>query len=684
MNSENHSHESYFFNRELSILDFNKRVLFNASDKNIPLLERLKYLCIVSNNLDEFFEIRVASLLARGKENIYELDTELPHEFVIFGPECKKIVVSQYELLNKIILPELALKDINLINIDEISINQKKWLKSYFEKEVRPVLTSIVLDPSRPFPQIVNKSLNFIIEISGKDAFGRANSLAIIKVPRILPRIICLPQDNLNKKSFCLLSSIIQNHIPDLFPNRKIINFSQFRVTRNSDLWVDEEEVKNLRQALKSELKTRNFGFAVRLEVSYSCPSHLADFLLSKFRIAPEFLFKVNGPVNLVRLIELTNMLNKPELKFSDFNPNKTLQYNENIFSLISEKDILLHHPFQSFQPVLDLLNAAAIDPEVIAIKQTIYRAGLNSELIDSLVIAAQNGKEVVVVVELLARFEEDVNINWADKLEQAGAHVVYGIVGLKTHAKMLLIIRREDKKLKFYAHMGTGNYHTKTVKLYTDFGIITANPKLTKDVNEIFINLTSLTKLRKLSYIFVAPFDLHKELTKRIINEKNICLNGGDGRIIAKMNSLTDQSIIKVLYEASNAGVKVDLIIRGACLLRPGIKGMSENIKVRSIIGRFLEHHRIFYFKNNNAHDIFLSSADWMNRNLYRRIEIAFPILENELKQRVLNEGLNYYLKDNKNAWELDSLGEYSLKKTRNLQNEFSAQSELINLLGS
>ena len=672
-------------NRELSLLAFNRRVLAQAQDHSLPLLERLKFLCIVSSNLDEFFEVRIASLMAIERERNLSLDPIVPEGFDLVGPAAQDLVREQYIVLNEQILPAVAEHGINLVRHVDRSEEQRAWVKEYFEREVRPILTPIVLDPSHPFPQIVNKSLNFIVELNGKDAYGRGTSIAVIKAPRVLPRIIQLPEKiSGDGNAFCLLSSVIHAHIEDLFPGREVKSYSQFRVTRDSDLWVDEEEVKNLRQALKGELQTRHFGFAVRLEVAENCPPNLADFLLNQFNIAPEFLYRVNGPVNMVRLNELVDYASRPEWRFQPFVPKLSVTLADgDLFGAIAQKDILLHHPFQSFQPVIDFIRTAAHDPQVVAVKQTIYRTGMNSELMEALIMAAHNGKEVTVVVELMARFDEEANINWADRLERAGAQVVYGVVGLKTHAKMALVIRRESGKLRFYAHMGTGNYHPTTTKFYTDFGLLTANSALAKDVNEVFISLTSLAKPRKLQHLWIAPFELQRELVKAIRNETRIAKEGGVGQITAKMNSLVDESIIEALYEASQAGVKIELIIRGACSLRPGVSGMSENIRVRSIVGRFLEHSRIFNFLNEGANDVYLSSADWMNRNLFRRIEIAFPVLDPQLKKRVLQEGLLPYLKDNQNSWELDSAGVYHRRKARTEQTEFSVQQHLMNTLG-
>ncbi|MFL9926925.1 polyphosphate kinase 1 [Herbaspirillum lusitanum] len=675
-----------YLNRELSQLAFNRRVLAQAEDKNVPLLERLRYLCICSSNLDEFFEVRIASLLANRIEGEHIDPPELRAALEHTSAECHRIVARQYQLLNDDILPNLAKQGIHLLRHEDRNEAQRAWVKGYFEQNVRPLLTPIGLDPAHPFPQVLNKSLNFIIELSGKDAFGRGTGIVIVKAPRVLPRVIRLP-DHLSPKggvSFCLLSSVIHAHIAELFTGREITAYSQFRVTRNSDLWVDEEEVKNLRQALESELQSRQFGVAVRLEVASNCPEHLAQFLLNQFGIERNRLYAVDGPVNMVRLSELVDLVSQPSLRFTPFSPTLPHQLlNENIFSVLQKKDVLLHHPFQSFQPVVDFIRTAAHDRDVVAIKQTIYRTGMNSDLMEALIYAAHHGKEVTVIVELMARFDEEANINWAVKLEQAGAQVVYGVVGLKTHAKLALVIRREAEALHFYAHLGTGNYHPNTTKFYTDFGLLTSNRELTTEVNEVFIHLTSLTKPRNLTHLWLAPFSLQKEIIRAIRNEAQIAREGRPARIIAKMNALLDESVIRALYAASADGVKIDLIVRGACALRPGVAGLSENIKVRSIIGRYLEHSRIYYFRNDLAHDVYLASADWMNRNLFRRIEVAFPVLDKALKKRVITEGLNPYLKDNTHAWHLGADGSYTLKKARSKQLAFSAQQHLMTTLG-
>ena len=679
---------SAFLDRELSQLMFNRRVLAQAEDKSIPLLERLRYLCIASSNLDEFFEVRVASLLAAaGTDGVLATHPALLATLSRISNECHALVTDQYNILNQEVLPELAASGVHLVRHNERTEAERAWVKDYFDTEVRPLLTPIGLDPAHPFPQVVNKSLNFIVSLSGKDAFGRGTAIAILKAPRVLPRVIRLPDELSNRGgvSFCLLSSVIHAHISDLFAGREVIAYSQFRVTRDSDLWVDEDEVKNLRQALKGELQGRQFGTSVRLEVAINCPPELSQFLLDQFGLQQSRLYAVNGPVNLVRLTEIMDHVEDPSLRFAPFFPGSAQKPGSaDIFAALRAHDILLHHPFQSFQTVIDFIRSAAHDPAVVAIKQTIYRTGMNSDLMEALITAARAGKEVTVIVELKARFDEEANINWADKLEQAGAQVVYGVVGLKTHAKVALVIRREEGKLKYYAHLGTGNYHPTTTKFYTDFGLLTCHPGISQEVNEVFIHLTSLTKPHRLNHLWLAPFALQNEIIKAIRNEARIARSGRPGRIIVKMNALVDESVIRALYAASKDGVKIDLIVRGACTLKPGVPGLSENIKVRSIIGRFLEHSRIYYFRNDLAHDIYLSSADWMNRNLFRRIEVAFPILDPALKKRVIAEGLNPYLKDNMNTWELDSNGVYQKRKPRGKASAFSAQQHLMEVLGT
>lgn len=673
-----------FLDRELAQIAFNWRVLAQAEDTTIPLLERLRFLCITSSNLDEFFEVRVASLLAHQGE-FSKPPPQLKAALDLISAEAHRFVARQYDVLNEEVLPQLAEQGVKLLRHNDRNPAQRAWVKAFFEREMRPLLTPIGLDPAHPFPQVVNKSLNFIVSLAGKDAFGRGTAIAIVKAPRILPRIIRLPDELCPQSgaSFCLLSSIIHAHIDDLFNGREVVAYSQFRVTRDSDMWLDEDEVTNLRIALQGELQGRQFGAAVRLEVAKNCPPNLSKFLLEQFNLHHTRLYAVNGPVNLARLSRIDELVNLPELRYPLFEANNRAPYSQpDIFTALRKQDLLLHHPFQTFQTVIDFVRSAATDPEVVAIKQTIYRTGMNSDLMEALICAAQAGKEVTVILELMARFDEEANINWADKLQRAGAQVVYGVVGLKTHAKLALVIRREiGHQLRCYAHLGTGNYHPTTTRLYTDFGLLTANPALANKVNDVFIHLTSLTKHNKFQHLWLAPFSFQTQLIKAIKNEARLAKLGKPARIIAKINALLDESVIRALYEASDDGVKIDLIVRGACALKPGVPGMSENITVRSVIGRFLEHSRIFYFRNDGAHDTYLSSADWMNRNLFRRIEVAFPILDKSLKKRVMDEGLLPYLKDNCNAWILDANGEYKLRKSR--AKRFSAQQFLMDKLG-
>jgi len=685
------STSSLFLNRELGQIEFNRRVLAQAENRDNPLLERLRFLCIVSSNLDEFFEIRVAGLKEQIKLGApgFEPDGMAPHQvFKLVSEQTHLLVARQYQLLNEDILPGLASEGINFLRRAAWNDIQREWIKAFFFRELMPVLTPIGLDPSHPFPRVLNKSLNFAVELEGKDAFGRSSGAAIVQAPRVLPRVILLPREiSTSEYNFIFLSSILHAHVGELFSGMNVLGCYQFRATRNSDLFVDEEEVKNLRIALQGELPQRQFGNAVRLEVADNCSPRMADFLLEQFDLIREDFYQVEGPVNLVRLMQVPDRIERSDLKYPPFIPGlpATLQKKKatDIFQMIRKNDILLHHPYQSFQPVIHFIQQAAADPGVVAIKQTVYRTGTDSVVMEALIAAASRGKEVTVVVELLARFDEEANINWASRLEEVGAHVVYGIVGHKTHTKMAMIVRREGDKLRRYVHLGTGNYHPSTARLYTDFGLFTCNEEICADVNEVFIQLTGLGKAGKLKHLWQSPFSFHSQALKAINNEMQIAKTGKPARIIAKMNALLEPQIIRALYAASAAGVKIDLIVRGVCALRPGIAGLSENIRVRSVIGRFLEHSRIFYFRNDGAHDIYLSSADWMDRNFFRRIEICFPVLDARLKKRVLTEGLNPYLKDNNQSWEMDADGHYHLRAARSSK-KLCAQEALLTELAA
>jgi polyphosphate kinase len=682
-----------FLNRELCILAFDRRVLSQAMDRATPLLERLRFLCIVSSNLDEFFEIRVAGLKEQIRLNADAMGADgltVRNAFERISEEAHALVKEQYDLLNDEILPGLATEGIHFLRRADWNDAERAWIGAYFFREVMPVLTPIGLDPSHPFPRLLNKSLNFAVELEGKDAFGRSSGAAIVQVPRVLPRIIRLPKSVCgNDWSFVFFSSVLHAFVDALFAGMHVLGCYQFRVTRNSDLFVDEEEVTNLRTKIQGELPQRHFGDAVRLEIADNCSDAMARFLLGQFSLTEADLYRVAGPVNLIRLMQLPDCVERNDLKFPPFHPAlpKAIGRKHSIFSDIQSGDILLHHPYQSFSPVIALIDQAVDDPSVVAIKMTIYRTGTDSVLMQSLLRAAQNGKEITVVVELMARFEEEVNIGWSTKLEEIGAHVVYGVVGYKTHAKMLMIVRREESKsggfLRRYVHLGTGNYHPRTTRLYSDFGLMTCNEEIGADVDEVFKQLTGLGRAQSLKHLWQAPFTLQSNIVAAIQKEALAARAGKRSRIIAKMNALLEPGTIAALYEASRAGVKIDLIVRGACTLRPGIKGLSENIRVWSIVGRFLEHHRVFYFHADGKKKVYLSSADWMDRNFFRRIELAFPVLDPKLKRRVINEGLKIYLTDNAQSWEMDADGRYHHRRRTRGENR-CAQSDLIELLKS
>ena len=656
-----------FFNRELGILAFNERVLAQAADETNPLLERLRFVCIVSSNLDEFYEIRFAGLMEQVLNDPTHREADgMPVGEVVEAvrARARSLVARQYELLNRHILPALEAAGVNFLYRPDWSPALDAWGRRYFEEQVLPVLTPIGLDPAHPFPRVLNKSLNIAVEIEGRDAFGRDAKLAIVQAPRVLPRLIPLPADRFGANACILLSTLLVRYAGELFPGLTVRGCHSFRVTRNSDLFVDEEEMTNLKQALQGELPQRHFGDAVRLEVNMDCPTVLVDFLLKQFSLEEADLLRADGPVNLARLMQLADLVDRPDLKYPPFTPNHPVMLVDDgeVFAAIARGDVLLHHPFESFDPVINFLRAAASDAAVVAIKQTVYRTGAESELMDLLLKAAKSGKEVTVVVELMARFEEETNLNWAARLEEVGAHVVYGVVGHKTHAKMLLVIRREEGRLRRYTHLGTGNYHPRTARLYTDFGLLTANEAITADVNEVFRQLTGISKARKLNHLWQAPFTLHDNVLAAIAAEAARARGGGRGRIVAKMNSLMEPRVVAALYAASGAGVKVELIVRGACALVPGVPGVSENVRVVSVVGRFLEHSRIFWFGNGGEPLVWLSSADWMSRNLFRRVEVCFPVLDAKLAKRVYAEGLAPYLKRESGVWELDREGEYHL----------------------
>ena len=648
--------------RDLSILSFNERVLDWARRKDVPLLERLRYLCIVSSNLDEFFEVRVAphveAALASGRGQ------PTPDQLTRIVDRARGMVDEQYRLYNHVLLPAFEKEGIRILSHGERNQAQRSWVQAYFNREVKPLLVPVGIDPAHPLPQVANKSLNFIIHLRGKDAFGRHNEIAIVKVPRVLPRVIELPGRLAGGgKAFVLLSSVIRAHLSQLFPGREVAQFSQFRVTRHSDLSVDEDDVVNLRMALRQGLQHRNYGQAVRLEVSSSCTEQLSDFLLQQLELPQQALMRVNGPVNLVRLTQFIDLAARPNLLFPHFKAPLPLQLMgvPSILAHLRKEEVLIHQPFESFDGVLAFLREAVRDPDVLAIKQTIYRTGSDPVMLDLLREAVRRGKEVTAVVELKARFDEEANINWAEQLEAIGVQVVYGVVGLKTHAKMLLVTRREGKRLRRYGHLSTGNYNPRTARLYTDISFLTADARITSDMDQLFMHLASQNPLRRMQKLLVAPFHLHAGMLRWIAQVAATARAGKDARIILKMNALTDLPLIEALMEAGKAGVRIDLIVRGACMLPAGIPGQTDNIRVRSVIGRFLEHSRVFYFRAAEQEALYLSSADWMNRNMMRRVEVAWPVENPALRQRIMDECLSAYLHDARDAWDMQADGRYA-----------------------
>ncbi len=679
-----------YINRELSLLEFHERVLDQARDPEVPILERVRFLTITSSILDEFFEIRASGLKEQVAFEYYKAGPDG------LGPQAQldrirekvlRLVDEQYSLLNEVLLPALEQEGIAIHRRDRWTEPQRAWIDEYYRREVFPVLTPVGLDTAHPFPRILNKSLNFIVGLEGKDAFGRKLQAAVVQAPRILPRLVALPREITEEShGFVLISSIIHTHVESLFPGMKITGCHQFRVTRNSDLWVDEEEVEDLLAALKGQLPRREYSRAVRLEVAENCPEEMVEFLQDQFELGERDTYFVDGPVNLHRLSALYDLADRPELKYPPFTPGVPgkVGRKRDMFTLLRKGDVLLHHPYQSFSPVVELIRKAAADPDVQAIRQTVYRTGIDSPMAAALLDAARAGKEVTAVIELRARFDEAANIDLATRLQEAGAKVVYGVVGYKAHAKMLLIVRKENGRLVRYTHLGTGNYHSKTARAYTDFGLMTFNQEIGEDVHAVFQQLTGMCKVQGMKQVLQTPFDLHDRLLEKIEGEIEIARSGGKARIVAKMNSLIEQKVIRALYRASMAGVKIDLIVRGVCCLRPGIPGVSENIRVLSVVGRFLEHHRIFHFHAGGALETWCSSADWMPRNFFRRVEVAFPILNKKAKKRVIQEGLTTLLRDNCQAWEMNSDGTYTRRKPGAGEDRHAGQEELLELLAT
>ncbi|WP_282277171.1 polyphosphate kinase 1 [Stenotrophomonas sp. PS02297] len=672
-----------YINRELSQLDFNFRVLAQATDEQVPLLERLRFLCISCTNLDEFFEIRAAAVRHAQEFGLPPAPDGLSPQEILTAihDRAAELVEQQYRCWNEVLRPALQEAGIGILSPSTWTARQRRWLRAYFRNEIMPVLSPLGLDPSHPFPKILNKSLNIVVVLKGTDAFGRAGHLALVRAPRSLPRIIQLPRSLGGTQDFVLLSAVLSTFVNELFPGMDVRGAYQFRVTRNSELVVDEEEVENLALALRDELVDRGYRPAVRLEIAHDCPRPIVQTLLQNFGLSENAAYRIDGSVNLNRVIQVYDLVQRPDLKYPAMTP-RVLKAPEGIFEMVARDDVLLHHPFDSFSTVLELIREAAVDPNVLAIKQTLYRTGKDSGIVEALIQAARNGKDVTVVVELRARFDEEANLGLADRLQDAGVQVVYGVVGYKTHAKMLLIVRREGRKLRRYVHLGTGNYHSGTARAYTDLSLITADPDIGNDVHQLFQQLSGLASKMKLECLLQSPFTLHAGLLQRIERETRLALDGKPGRIIAKMNALNEPQVIRALYAASQAGVQIDLIVRGTCTLRPGVEGVSDNIRVRSIVGRFLEHSRVYWFGNNGAPELFCASADWLERNLLRRVETCFPILDSDLARRIYREVLQNYLDDNLNAWELQADGRYRKCSPQPGQPPHSAQQALLEAL--
>jgi polyphosphate kinase len=682
--------KTLILSRELGLVEFFQRVLAKATETNVPLLERLTYLCIVCKNCDELFEVRVARLLKLNKED----PTRVLQDGLTANQALLKVrdaVVSLYDDIYRIyheyLIPELRKEKIVILDSSEWNTAQQSWAYNYFMHELKPILTPIGIDPAHPFPRVPNKNLHFAVELEGKDQFGRNSKIAIVEAPRVLNRVIKLPDELSNgADTFILLQDIIRLHVDEFFYGLTVRGCYPFRVTRAADLELTSN-AKNIRSALTREIHNRKFAECSRLELDTTSTipdDKFVDILLKQFNITRQDLYLAKGPVNLSRLMEIPELINRPDLRFTPYTPGvpKELSKYSDIFEAMDKGDILIHTPYQSFDPVVELTRRAALDPDVLAIKMTVYRTGEDSELVQNLIKAARAGKQVVASVELFARFDEEVNVELSNQLEDAGAHVVYGVMGYKVHAKMLLLVRKDGSKLKYYTHLGTGNYHQSTAKVYTDFSLLTTNEDISRDVDNIFAQITGIGRAGVLSTLFQSPFTLHEMLMKKIDNEINIALNGGKAEIMAKMNSLLEPQIIKALYRASEAGVKIKLIVRGACALRPNMPGLSNNIEVRSIVGRFLEHHRVFYFYNEGVQDVFISSADWMKRNFFRRVETCIPILDKKVKQRIISEAFTIYLRDNMESWIMNSSGGYHRRLTRGTK--ISAQQTLMNKLGS
>lgn len=656
-----------YFNRELSWLEFNQRVLDEALDATNPLLERVKFFCIVNSNLDEFFEVRVAGLKQAAEDGVTERTPDglnVQQTLRAIRQRTARLLDDANRCWRQILLPALARSGIRFHQPDQLDDADRRWLDAYYREQVHPVLTPLAIDPSHPFPALLNKTLNLIIQLHGTFRGELRRWLAVVQVPRSLPRLVRLPRTEPGRHEFVFQGDLIGHYLGELFPGMLIEGSWSFRVTRNSELYIDENEVPNLLRAVEHELDKRRKGAAVRLEVAADCPISVRTELLTNIGLTEDDLYLIDGPVNPTRLMTILDGEHAPELRDPRFNGavSAALRGREGteIFSVIRERDILLHHPYDSFGGVVEFLEQAAADPKVLAIKQTLYRTGGDQRIIGALMNAVKNGKQVTAVVELKARFDEANNIRWSRALEEAGVHVVYGIVGFKIHCKMALVVRADADGIRRYVHLGTGNYNPSTAKLYTDLSLLTCRPEFGEDATNLFNLLTGICQFQGTHKLLVAPFQMHSEILRLIRREAEHARAGLPGRIVAKMNALVETQVIDALYEASQAGVEIDLIIRGICCLRPGVAGLSDNIRVRSIVDRFLEHSRIWHFGNARQPEVYVGSADWMPRNLFRRIEVVFPVLDGRLRERIIAEILAVQLTDNLKARSLLATGEY------------------------
>ncbi|MEP6673375.1 MAG: polyphosphate kinase 1 [Chthoniobacter sp.] len=675
---------SHFLSRELSWLAFNQRVLDEALNPANPLLERVKFFTITSSNLDEFFEVRVAGLKQQVESDIVErsVDGKTASETLrAIRKKVRQMIEQQYRCWREELLPALSKNGIHILDYEHLSDSDRNWVEQYYRANVRPVLTPLGIDPSHPFPQLLNKSLNIVVQVEIEREGEIERRLAVVQVPRVLPRLVRLPRED-ERLDFIYLGHLIGHYLADLFPGTKILGFWHFRVTRNSELYIDEEDIGNLLKAVENELHNRRRGAAVRLEADAGCPAEIYQYLLETLELTEEDLYLIDGPLNPTRLMVIYAGDHSPELRDKPFVGPTAPAFRgvQDIFSVIRQRDVLVHHPYESFGSVVDFLEQAAQDPNVLAIKQTLYRTGGDPRIVGALMDAVKNGKQVTAVTELKARFDEANNILWARRLEEAGVHVVYGIVHHKVHSKIALVVRRDEDGLRRYVHLGTGNYNPSTARLYTDLSFFTAQPDYGEDATNFFNLLTGISHFQGAKKFLISPFTTHEAIMTLVKKETEHAHAKKPGRIIAKMNSLVDQEIIEALYAASQAGVKIDLIIRGICCLRPGVAGLSENIAVRSIIGRFLEHSRIFYFENAGSPKLLLGSADWMPRNFFRRIEIVFPIEEPALRDRIVNQILATQLADNVKASILDSEGNYSRPAVKK-ENQRASQAEFMAL---